>query len=167
MKKVSNKHCRSWWDGSLLLARLNKVPRELLYYPRRQRWRPQMLKFSLKFLKTSLFPNLITDLIPLWYDYTYWFKILRRIFMLKFYIKVFRTSLFFYLIDKREFRWATMFGDRSCLIFIYNICKSSCWKGVRWRSRTRKSVTSWTWQRCWLGRKTQNQVSIVIVMYQN
>ena len=37
-----------------------------------------MLKFSLKFvIKTSLFPNLITDLIHLWYDDTCWSKILR------------------------------------------------------------------------------------------
>ena len=30
-----------------------------------------------KVFKTSLFPNLITDLIHLWYDDTYWSKILR------------------------------------------------------------------------------------------
>ena len=30
-----------------------------------------------KVFKTSLFPNLITDLIHLRYDYTYWSKILR------------------------------------------------------------------------------------------
>ena len=29
-----------------------------------------------KVFKTSLFPNLITDLIYLWYDDTYWSKIL-------------------------------------------------------------------------------------------
>ena len=64
-----------------LLADLNNVQEELLYYPRRWRcrWRrlPQMLKFSLKVFKTSLFPTLITDLIHLWYDDTYWSKILR------------------------------------------------------------------------------------------
>ena len=66
------------------LARLNNVHGELLYYSRRRRWRrwrwhrrPQMLKFSFKFFKTSLFPNLTTDLIYLWYDGTYWSKILR------------------------------------------------------------------------------------------
>ena len=37
-----------------------------------------------------------------------------RIFMLKIYVKVFRTSLFFYLIDKRKFRQAILYGDRSC-----------------------------------------------------
>ena len=31
-----------------------------------------------KVFKTSLFPNLITDLIHLWYDYIYWSKILRN-----------------------------------------------------------------------------------------
>ena len=61
--------------------------------------------------KTSLFPNLITNLIHLWYDFTYWSKILRStipttlghvkvkvtdlVFMLKFYVKFFRTSLLF------------------------------------------------------------------------
>ena len=64
-----------------------------------------MLKFLLKFL--SLFPNLITNLIHLWYDDTYWFKILPSsilttlvhvkvkvtVILLKFYVKVFRISL--------------------------------------------------------------------------
>ena len=31
-------------------------------------------KVFVKVLKTSLFPNLITDLIHLWYDDTYWSK---------------------------------------------------------------------------------------------
>ena len=53
------------------------VQEELLYYPRCRLWRrrPQMLVF-VKVFKTSLFPNLITDLIHLWYDDTYWSKIL-------------------------------------------------------------------------------------------
>ena len=68
------------------------------------RRRPQMLRFSFKFLTTSLFPNLIIDMIHLWYNDTYWFKHLRstipttlgyvivkvtvyRIFMLKFNVK--------------------------------------------------------------------------------
>ena len=66
------------------------------------------VKVFVKVFKTSLFPNLITDLIHLWYDDTYWSKILRstiriplgqeqghgiRIFMLKFYVKVFKISL--------------------------------------------------------------------------
>ena len=34
-------------------------------------------KVSIKVFNTSLFPNLITDLIHLWYDDTYWSKILR------------------------------------------------------------------------------------------
>ena len=61
------------------------------------------VKVFVKVFKTSLFPNLITDLIHLWYDDTYWSKILRctipttlgqgqghrlRIFILKFYVKV-------------------------------------------------------------------------------
>ena len=35
------------------------------------------IKVFFKVFKTSLFPNLITDLIHLWYDNTYWSKILR------------------------------------------------------------------------------------------
>ena len=35
------------------------------------------VKVFIKVYKTSLFPNLITDLIHLWYDDTYWSKILR------------------------------------------------------------------------------------------
>ena len=35
------------------------------------------VKVFFKVFKTSLFPKLITDLIHLWYDYTYWSKILR------------------------------------------------------------------------------------------
>ena len=67
------------------------------------------VKVFVKVFKTSLYPNLTTDLIHLWYDDTYWFKILRstiptalghvkvkvtdlRVFMLKFYVKVFRIS---------------------------------------------------------------------------
>ena len=45
------------------------------------RLRSQTLNLNVKVLvkvfKTSLFPNLITDLIHLWYDDTYWCKILR------------------------------------------------------------------------------------------
>ena len=37
------------------------------------------VKVFVKVFKTSLFPNLITDLIHLWYDDTYWSKILRSI----------------------------------------------------------------------------------------
>ena len=60
------------------------------------------VKVFVKVFKASLFPNLITDLIHLWNDDTYWSKILRRtipttlghvkvkvtdrIFMLKFYV---------------------------------------------------------------------------------
>ena len=36
------------------------------------------VKVFVKVFKTSLFPNLITDLIHLWYDDTYWSKILRN-----------------------------------------------------------------------------------------
>ena len=35
------------------------------------------VKVFVKVFKASLFPNLITDLIHLWYDDTYWSKILR------------------------------------------------------------------------------------------
>ena len=71
------------------------------------------VKIFVKVFKTSLFPNLITNLIHFLYDYTYWSKILHsaiphhprscqdqghrlRIFMLKFYVKVFSTSLIFH-----------------------------------------------------------------------
>ena len=45
------------------LARLNKVHRELLYYPRVSRERPQMLKFYVKIFRTSLFPNPLMNLV--------------------------------------------------------------------------------------------------------
>ena len=66
------------------------------------------VKVFVKVFKTSCFPNLISVLIHLWYDDTYWSKILcstipvpprscqghrLRIFLLKFYVKVFRISL--------------------------------------------------------------------------
>ena len=64
------------------------------------------LELNVKVFKTSLFSKLITDLIHLWYGYTYWSKILRitspttlghghslRIFMLKFFVEVFSISL--------------------------------------------------------------------------
>ena len=35
------------------------------------------VKVFVKVFKTSLFPNLIIDLIHLWYDDTYWSKLLR------------------------------------------------------------------------------------------
>ena len=35
------------------------------------------VKVFVKVFKTSLFPNRIMDLIQLWYDYTFWSKILR------------------------------------------------------------------------------------------
>ena len=58
------------------LACLNNVQEELLYYPRRQRWRPQMLKFYVKVFRTALFPNPMMDLVHVWYDNRYWSKIL-------------------------------------------------------------------------------------------
>ena len=36
-------------------------------------------KVFVKVFKASLFPNLTTDLIHLWYDDTYWSKILRNV----------------------------------------------------------------------------------------
>ena len=67
------------------------------------------VKVFVKVFKTSLFPNLITDLLHLWYDDTYWSKLLHstipttlscegkghrlRSFMLKFFVKVFRITL--------------------------------------------------------------------------
>ena len=71
------------WSESLLgahvilLARLNEVHRELLYYPRRWHWRqrPQMLKFYVKVFRTS-FSNPLMELVYIWYDDRYWSKIL-------------------------------------------------------------------------------------------
>ena len=40
--------------------------------------RSRSQNLNVKVFKTSLFPNLITDLIHLWYDDTYWSKILRN-----------------------------------------------------------------------------------------
>ena len=67
------------------------------------------VKVFVKVFKTSLFPSLTIDLIHIWYNDTYWSKILcstipttlghvkvkvtDRIFMLKFNVKVFRISL--------------------------------------------------------------------------
>ena len=59
---------------ALFLARLNEV--QLLYYPRRSRQHPQMLKFYVKVFRTSLFPNPLMDLVYIWYDDRYWSKIL-------------------------------------------------------------------------------------------
>ena len=96
--------------------------RELLYYPCwHWRWCPQMLKFSLKFLR----PHYLLTLSLIWFIFGIIIHIgpyrssqgqghRLRIFMLKFYVKVFRTSSFFYLIDKHEFKQAILFGDRSC-----------------------------------------------------
>ena len=70
-----------------------------------------MLKFYVKVFRTSLFPNLVMDLVHMWYDDRYWSKLLCStitiplhslkvkvtdldFFMSKFYIKVFRISLF-------------------------------------------------------------------------
>ena len=112
----------------MCLARLNKVHGELLYYPRRrqQPWAAVLaaasgstnVKVLVKVLKTSLFPNLITDLIHLWYDYTYWSKILRstiptilgHVKVKVANLKVFRTSLLFFF-------WLTSAssGELSCV----------------------------------------------------
>ena len=75
------------------------------------------VKVFIKVFKTSLFSNVITDLIHLWYGYTYWSKILHstihttlglvkvkvtdlEFFMLKFYVEVFSISLILnYMMD--------------------------------------------------------------------
>ena len=58
-----------------LLARLNHVHKELLYYPQQRRRvlvavGSTNVKVFVKVFKTSLFPYLITDLIHRLYDYT-------------------------------------------------------------------------------------------------
>ena len=61
------------------LAYLNNVHGELLYYPLVAAASASTnIKVFVKVFKTSLFPNLITDLIYLWFDDTYWSKILRN-----------------------------------------------------------------------------------------
>ena len=52
--------CPKIWTKPFLVAHLNNVQEELLYYPWRWRWRrsPQMLKFSLKFLRPHYFLTL-------------------------------------------------------------------------------------------------------------
>ena len=62
-----------------------------------------------------------------------------KIFRLKIYAKVFRTLLFFYLIDKRKFRWAFLSGDRSCYrdmwslqgYFSYFLLKNWLWEPLK------------------------------------
>ena len=50
-----------------------------------------------KVFKTSLFPNLITDLIHVWYDYTYWSKILHSTIATNLgHVKVKVTDIFFW-----------------------------------------------------------------------
>ena len=58
----------------ILLARLNKVHGELLYYPGVSVG-VQMLKFYIKVFRTSLFPNPWMDLVYIWYDDRYCSKI--------------------------------------------------------------------------------------------
>ena len=57
-----------------LLAPLNNVHRKLLYYPLASAL--TLVSTNVKVFKTSLFPNLITDMIHLWYNDTYWSTIL-------------------------------------------------------------------------------------------
>ena len=62
-------------------ARLNNVHGELLYYPALASAlalasASTNVKVFVKVFKTSLFPNLTTDLIYLWYDDPYWSTIL-------------------------------------------------------------------------------------------
>ena len=96
--------------------------------------------------KTSLFPNLITNLIHLWYDFTYWSKILGStipttlghvkvkvkvtdlVFMLKFYVKFFRTSLCF-LFDWQAWVQVSypVWGQVLFGFFLAHLSKSSGW----------------------------------------
>ena len=92
------------------LARLNNVPASAAAPEFALGSASTNVKVFVKDFKTSLFPNLTTDLLHLWYGYTYWSKTLRsatpttsrscqgqghrlRIFMLTFYVKVYRISL--------------------------------------------------------------------------
>ena len=54
------------------------APSALMTMTLRSRSQNLNVKVFIKVFKTSLFPNLITDLIHLWYDDTYWSKILRN-----------------------------------------------------------------------------------------
>ena len=113
---------------------------ELLYYPRHQRWcwcllqcccgRPQMFKFLWNYLR----PHYFLTLSQIWFIFGMIIHICPkfcgfyhphhrtscqghrlRFFMLKFYSKFLRI-LSFYLIDKREFMWTILSGDRSCFL---------------------------------------------------
>ena len=54
------------------------APSALMTVTLRSRSQNLNVKVFVKVFKTSLFPNLITDLIHLWCDDTYWSKILRN-----------------------------------------------------------------------------------------
>ena len=114
-----------------MLAFLNNVQKELLYYPRCRRWRqhlrlrqrPQMLKVYVKVFRTSVFPNPLMDFVHVCYDDRYWSKLLCSTiptpqhdlkvkvtdFMLKFCVKVFTMSLFPTLVMYLVQVWC---GDR-------------------------------------------------------
>ena len=53
------------------------APSALMTVTLRSRSQTLNVKVFVKVFKTSLFPNLITDSNHLWYDDTYWSKILR------------------------------------------------------------------------------------------
>ena len=54
------------------------APSALMTVALRSRSQNLNVKVFVKVFKTSLFPNLISGLIHLWYDDTYWSKILRN-----------------------------------------------------------------------------------------
>ena len=54
------------------------APSVLMTMTLRSRSQNLNVKVFFSVFKTSLFPNLITDLIHLWYDDTYWSKIFRN-----------------------------------------------------------------------------------------
>ena len=61
------------------------------------------VKVFFKVFKTSLFPNLITDLIHLWYDDTYWSRLLRSTIPTTLgHVKVKVTEVFISTISTHE-----------------------------------------------------------------
>ena len=48
------------------------VPSPTPYMALRSRSRTSMLKFYVKVFRTSLFPNIMMDLVHVWYDGRYW-----------------------------------------------------------------------------------------------
>ena len=90
-----------------------------------------MFKFSLMFFKTSLFPNLITDLIHLWYDDRYWSIILPSFILIPLVhvkVKVTVMSKFSVKILRQSFKASLHLNQTIDLIYIW--CHDIYWSKV-------------------------------------